>query len=122
VTPNKVLVVGRMDIDVEPLVEFLAGEGFDVLTCGGPKHVRCPALSGRDCHLRDWADVAIIYLSQSSSLAQDLPLTMCAAKADRAVIALEGQVDAPQVQDGVVMVGALRGVRGITAAIRELVK
>jgi hypothetical protein len=116
------LIVGRRDGEGTDLETAFLADGWRVISCDGPAGVSCPLLqrSGA-CSTRACADVAVVYVDANRSVMSSLPLVRCAADpSSPAVVALEGQADAPMIDGDRALVGALRTARIIADAVAAI--
>ena len=78
--PTKVLIVSEDIPTATWWTGILEDEGFQTAWCGGPNlTARCPALDGRRCDVRQWADVAVLDVAaeQTTELFGGTPERMC---------------------------------------------
>jgi len=117
--PRSLLIVGRSVDDTAELRETLLEDGWQIDSCIGPNGVNCPLLRGRGaCTKRECADVAVVFVDAAHSVTSSLPLVRCAADpSSPAVVALEGQADAPVIDGDRALVGALRTGRTIAETV-----
>jgi hypothetical protein len=120
--PPSALIVGRGREDTADLRAALVEDGWQINSCRGPTGQTCPLLTGRGpCTERECADVAVVFLDAAHSVAGSLPLVRCAADpSSPAVVALEGQADAPVLNGDRALVGGLRSARTMVDAVDEV--
>ena len=95
--PRSLLIVGRGVRRYRGASRDPAGGWVAIDSCIGPNGANCPLLRGRGaCTKRECADVAVVFVDAAHSVTGSLPLVRCAADpSSPAVVALEGQADAP---------------------------
>jgi hypothetical protein len=121
-TNSSALIVGRGPEDTVDLRAALLEDGWQINFCKGPAGTTCPLLMGRGiCPDRARADVAVVFLDAAHSVAGSLPLIRCAADpSSPALVALEGQADAPVIDGDRALVGALRSARTMVDAVDKV--
>jgi hypothetical protein len=121
-SPRSALIVGRGFEDTLDLRATLLEDGWQVKSCTGPAGTSCPLLEGKGaCTKRERADIAVVYVDAAHSVAGSLPLIRCAADpSSPAVVALEGQADAPIIDGDRALVGALRSARTMADTVESL--
>ena len=120
--PRSALVVGRSVDDSANLKAALLEAGWQIRSCIDPARANCPLLKGVEpCAKRVTADVAVVFVDTSRSITGTLPLVRCAADpSSPAVLALEGEADAPVIEGNRALVGALRTTRSIVETVDEI--
>jgi hypothetical protein len=107
-TRNVLVVEGRSDSTL--FRDAFLAAGWRVHTCAGPGRTKCPVLSGKDCAIRESADVAVVYVdvARMAAAGATIPRVRCAADgASPGIVALEGRTSAPQSIGRQAVVGAL---------------
>jgi hypothetical protein len=122
--PAPIALIVEGDGAREPEVaRALAADGWEIKRCSGPVGTDCPILSGRDCPVRNVADVAIVYadprdVTEGTSLT---PRLRCAGDAGSpAVLVLMGRLDPPRIRGRNAVVGSMRDPSVIVGTIEEL--
>jgi hypothetical protein len=101
----------------------LAADGWEIKRCSGPVGTNCPILSGRDCPVRNAADVAVVFadprdMTEGTSLT---PRLRCAGDpSSPAVLVLMGRLDPPRIRGRNAVVGSMRDPSLIVGTIEEL--